>query len=145
MSTARQRRGLAGVSKLRRTLRRLEPEATAGIRDALERAAQTMHFDMLSTIPKDSGETAQHLSYKVSRDGLTARIGFIGKKDVEDGYVARFIEYGTKGYPKRNIPAQPARPFMAPAFDKSKGRVAKEISDEIGKLLAKLASGPDDE
>ena len=104
-----------------------------------------MHFDMLSTIPKDSGETAQHLSYKVSRDGLTARIGFIGKKDVEAGYVARFIEYGTKGYPKRNIPAQPARPFMAPAFDKSKGRVAKEISDEIGKLLAKLASGPDDE
>jgi len=145
VSTSRQRRGWAGVNKLRRTLRRLEPDATKGIRNVIERAAEAMHYDMLVGIPKDTGETAQHLSYKISRDGLTAQIGFVGKKDVEGGYVARFIEYGTKGYPKRNIPPQPARPFMIPAFDRNKVWVTRDISKEIAETLADLASGPDND
>lgn len=145
MSTAAQRRGYAGVTKLRRTLRRLEPDATEGIRKALTEGAEAMHYDMLSNIPKDTGETAQHLSYKVARDGLTARVGFIGKKDVEGGYVARFIEYGTKGHPAKNIPPQPARPFMRPAFDNNKAWMLKQINKAIERTLQVLASGPDDD
>ena len=110
MSTARQRRGLAGVTKLRRTLRRLGPEARDGIKEVLVRGSQAIEADMMINIPKDTGETASNISYKIARDGLTARIGFIGKRAVGDGYAARFIEYGTKGYPARNIPPQAARP-----------------------------------
>lgn len=141
MSTARQRRGYAGVNKLRRTLRRLEPEATAGIRKVLERGAQGIEADMMIGIPKDTGETAAHISYKLSRDGLTARIGFIGKKDFEGGYVAQFLEYGTKGYPERNIPAQPARPFMGPAFDANRDWIVRDAQREIRNVLFHLTAG----
>ena len=143
MSTARQRRGFAGVTKLRKTLRRLEPESSAGIKKALTDGARDIHFDMYTNVPKDTGETAYHLSYKIARDGLTARIGLIGKKDVAAGYAAQFIEYGTKGYPKRNIPKQRARPFMRPAFDRNKNKILQNINREIEKALYKLTSEPD--
>ena len=141
MSTSRQRRGYAGVNKLRRTLRRLEPEATAGIKQVILRGSQAIEADMMINVPKDTGVTASHISYKISRDGLTAQIGFVGKRDVEQGFVARFIEYGTKGY--KSIPPQPARPFMSPAFDANKGWISKDIRREISDTLLALTQEPD--
>lgn len=141
MSTARQRRGFAGVSKLRKTLRRLEPEMVSGIKDAIKRGAQAIEYDMLIGISKDTGETAQHISYKISRDGFTAQIGFVGKKAVEQGYAARFIEYGTKGYAKKNIPPQAATPFMQPAFDSNKNWITREVRREVKNTIDKVAQG----
>ena len=141
MSTARQRAGYRGVTKLRRTLRRIEPEVTIGIKNVMERAAKAIEVDMLIGIPQDTGDTASFISSKIARDGLTARIGFIGKKAVEGGYVARFIEYGTKGYPKRNIPAMPARPFMSPAFDANRDWIVKDAQQEIRSVLFDVSRG----
>ena len=141
MSTARQRRGFAGVTKLRRTLRRLEPETVAEIKKVIVRGAQAIEADMMISIPKDTGDTASNISYKIARDGLTAQIGFVGKKAVEKGFVARFIEYGTKGSAKQNIPPQPARPFMGPAFDANKGWIVRDAQREIGIVLQRLAAG----
>jgi len=139
MSTARQRAGLRGVNKLRRTLRRLPSEVTIGIRNSIERGAAAIEADMMINIPKDTGDTAAKISSKVSRDGLTAQIGFIGKKAVEGAYVARFIEYGTKGH--GNVPPQPARPFMAPAFDANRDWIASEAQAQIRKVLFELTEG----
>lgn len=140
MSTAAQRRGLRGVSKLRRTLRRLEPEAREGIKHAIEKGAEGIKADMMILIPKDTGETAVLIDKKIARDGLTARIGFVTKKAQKDGYVARFIEFGTKGFPDRNVPAQAARPFMQPAFDRNKEWILRDCKREIAKALKKVTS-----
>ena len=141
MSTARQRRGFAGVTKLRKTLRRLEPEMIAGIQTVIKRGAKAIEYDMLVGIPKDTGETAQYINAKISRDGLTAQIGFVGKKAVQGGYAARFIEYGTKGYAKDNIPPQPATPFMSPAFDANKDWITRDARKEINVTLKNVSRG----
>lgn len=141
MSTARQRAGLRGVSKLRRTLRRIEPESREGIAKAVKKGAEAIEADMMIGIPKDTGDTAALISHKIARDGLTARVGFIGKRASEQGYVARFIEYGTKGYPKRNIPPQSARPFMGPAFDANKDWIVRETQREIARVIADISRG----
>lgn len=141
MSTARQRRGYAGVTKLRRTLRRLEPEVTIGVRNVLEKGAAAIEADMLINIPKDTGDTASFIQSKVARDGLTARVGFIDKKNREAGFKARFIEYGTKGSPKQNVPPQPARPFMAPAFDANRDWIVEAAKKEIGQVINEVAEG----
>lgn len=52
-----------------------------------------------------------------------------------------WIEFGTKGAPDRNIPPQPARPFMQPAWDVNasmiKARIKKAIDNQL-KRASKL-------
>lgn len=143
--SSRQRSGLRGVGKLRRTLRRLDPETTKELREAVEEGAEAMLQDMVQGIPKDTGDTAALLDKRVARDGLTARVGMVTAKAKRDGYVARFIEFGTKGDPKRNIPPQPARPFMTPAFDLNKDWILTRARKGISLALERAARGPDDE
>ena len=124
------RRGsYANVSKLRKTLRRIEPELRKEVEDEVEHAAQVVQADAIKLAPKDTGNLASQISYKVARDGLTAKIGFRGKKANRQAFYARFIEFGTKktaprlfkkgarkGKTKRGHSGLPARPFLQPAL-----------------------------
>lgn len=141
MATARQRSGLRGVGKLRRTLRRIEQGSDSRIKPVMTQAAQAIHADMLAMVPVGTGQLAQLLSYRVSPDGLTARIGLVTRRAQRDGFYGRFIEHGTKGSEKRNIPPQPARPFMAPAFDANAGWAVDNIRAAISMVIREAAAG----
>jgi len=78
MTTAvskQQARGYAGVDKLRRLLKKIDPEVVAGVREKVEEGAQAIEADMMMGAPVDTGELRYSISYKLSSDKLAAYIG----------------------------------------------------------------------
>src|SRR5690554_3798604 len=117
MSTARQRSGLRGVNRLRRVLRRIEPEMRSELREAVEEGAEAILQDMIRLTPKRTSNLARLLAKKVAPDGLTAQVGLITKKAQRDGFYFRFLDGGTKGDPDRGVPPFAALHIRATAFD----------------------------
>jgi len=158
-----QRRGIAGVTKLRRTLRRIEPEATKGIVKAIDRTANNIMYTMIANAPRRTGDLADSISMKRGRDGMTAVIGPAarylqlskspfdrsvkmskpGKRALMGFFKAYFYEYGTKGDPENNIPAQPARPFLTPAFDTHKDAGLRDVRRAISDAIRIASEGGD--
>jgi len=160
--------GYAGVGKLRRTLNRLDPETVAGVKESLRNTAEAIHYDALMNLQRVlSGEGFGDLQYQMEiaygRDGLTAVVG-PGAKAVKISkspfntklYVSEkskygawqffkgyWLEFGTKGYPKDNIPPQPARPYLNPAYDANKVRGIADIKRAVNRVLTDLAQEPD--
>lgn len=163
---SRKRSGFQGVTKLRKTLRRLEPEAVAGVKAEIARGAQSIKDDAVRgarTLDKPgvgTGDMIRSITYSLGRDGMTALIGpgadrlkvtkspfnttlYKTKKDKESAFnffKAYWFEFGTKGYPKRNIPPQVPKPFMNPAWDMNKDNLIKDIRKQVAKALAEAAS-----
>lgn len=152
-------------NKLRRTLRRIEPEMIKGVKQELKSAAEHIHFDAIANAHRqgliDQGDMVASIAIKYGRDGLTAVIGpgaeaiSVSKspfntalyRSNKSKYLAwQFFkgywgELGTKGSPEKNIPAQIARPFMQPAFDANKRQYVKSIKSAIDEALEKASSG----
>jgi HK97 gp10 family phage protein len=164
-STYRQRRGLQGVSKLRRKLRRIIKQADNSIRPAIEQTAYAIELDAQNFAPKLSGELALSIETKISGDGLgavigpgaksaavareargtafatrsTVKLGNVSKKKLFNFFKGYWQEFGTKGTPGKNIPPQPAQPFMTPAFDVNKDYGKRLIGKEVQDLLRRVA------
>lgn len=136
-STARQRSGLRGVSALRIALKNLPISMRKEIGLVIAESAIKVQTDMYTFSPKETGITASQIESKISSDKLAARIGFLGLDDgtTRRGFVARFIERGTKGAPDRNIPPQAARPFIAPALDVNETEITANIRGAIRKAI----------
>lgn len=147
MATARQRSGIRGLSKLRRTLRRIEPESTKEVREAIEDGLEAIKQDAIALVPKDTGALARGIETRLSRDSLAGEVGIApgrGKRRarLRDAlFYGRFIEYGTKGNSEKGIPPQPARPFMGPAFDMNKKWIEGRLARGIDLALRRAASG----
>ncbi|MDZ7711705.1 MAG: hypothetical protein U5L06_00630 [Rhodovibrio sp.] len=56
-------------------------------------------------------------------------------------FKAYWYEFGTKGVPSRNIPPQPARPFMRPAADVNRRYFTEESRRAITRALDDLRRG----
>jgi hypothetical protein len=56
-------------------------------------------------------------------------------------FKAFWYEFGTKGVPSRNIPPQPARPFMRPAMDVNRRYFTEESRRAIRRALDQLSTG----
>lgn len=134
-STARQRSGLRGVSELRRALKGLPVDMRKEIGLVVADTAIKVQTDMyqFAQVSRDTGITAGHIGSEISGDKLVARVGMT---DLPRGFVAKFIEFGTKGDPERNIPAQPARPFIAPAADANESEFVSNVQAVLRKVLA---------
>ena len=159
MATASQRSGIRGINKLRRTLRRIEPELQEPIRQAIKNTAESIKLDAVAGAPIDEGDLVRSIDYKIGRDGFTAVIGpgaraaeiarrragspfatriasgeirlsAVNKKDLFQFFKAYWIEFGTKGSPEHNVPPLPARPFMGPAY---------LLNEEYGKAQVRAA------
>ena len=163
--------GFVGVSKLRRTLRRLEPEITKGVKYELARGAQAIKDDAVRNfraidVPEiGTGELKRSISYQISRDGLTAVIGPEAKRaKLSKGIFSNnassntyktkpakaalwnirkgyWVEFGTKGYPKGGIPPMPARPWMNPAWDMNKDKLRERIRKEVAEAIGRESNG----
>jgi len=72
-----QQRGFQGVTKLRRTLRRLDPELTQEIRDLVTEAGKDLEADIkrYAVNLKRTDAMYDSIGYKVSRDGFTVIAG----------------------------------------------------------------------
>lgn len=164
-----RRSGLQGVTSLRRTLRRIEPEMTEEARTAMHNGAEAIKLDAIARVPRAEGDLARSIDYKLGRDGLTAIIGPAAKQVAMVGgrtsatapfatsssrqrklsiknkealfqfFKGYWIEYGTKGNSARNIPAQRARPFMAPAFDLNREWLLEKVRQGIAKALERAS------
>ena len=152
-----------GVPKLRRTLRRLPETVTAGVKAELRRGAEDALAGFRAGAPSSS--VRDQLGIKYARDGLTARVGLIGKRANRKGFLGRIFEFGAKahtiavrglrrGRAKRSLvtkegvflgkqvshPGMGARPWFYSSWKPKKPRVIARIKDAIGKAIAR-ASG----
>lgn len=167
---ARGRSSFKGVTKLRKTLRRIEPEVTEQTRQAMRDGAEAITLDAIARVPKDEGDLARSIGYQLGRDGLTAVIGPAAKQVAMVGgrtnagaafatgskrqrklsiknkealfqfFKGYWIENGTKGSPERNIPPMPARPFMGPAWDLNRDWLLRNVREGINKALEKASN-----
>lgn len=161
---------IRGVSRLRRLVNRIEPSATAELRAVIADGAVQLQSGIRQGAPVDSGLTASMIEVSASRDGLAALIGpgakgvklaerkgggsvfgaFFGRKVTLQARTRRRVtafvraywaEFGTKGFKKRNIPPQAARPFIAPAFDAVRGALTGRAKAALRKALEAARSG----
>ncbi len=162
--------GIRGVTKLRRTFRRLEKETVEPVRKALRDGAEAIKLDAVARAPIDDGDLVRAIDHKISSDGLTVVIG-PGAKAAEivrrqrgsafatrtadrpvrlsarnkdllwQFYKGYWHEFGTKGSPKHNIPPMAARPFMGPAYRVNEGYLKAEVSRAVKAALARAVRG----
>lgn len=131
------------MPKLRRTLRNIDaamgPAGTSPVKDEVRRHAVSVLGDMLQGVRYRTGRLAGLLRFRVSRDGLTARVGLITKRAQRLGFHAWFQEFGTGGSKERNIPPQPAEPFMGPAAERNRAPFVRAMRRAIDKVLRRAA------
>ena len=167
-SPFRRRSGLQGVTKLRRKLRRIDKEVTQELRDVVSESLDEIERDALGLVPVDAGDLAHSIEVKISSDGFTGIVGpgakaaeivrrkagsvfaFAGDKinlsaakkhDLFQFFKGYWIEFGTKGSPEHNIPPQPARPFMTPAYEFNRPRIRERVKAAIDRILQRVANG----
>lgn len=134
------------VSKIRKVLKRLPKEMTEEVKLAILNWAKAIHADALAGVPVDEGDLAQAIEFYISPDKLSAKVGVVpgpgarrGRRR-EEAFYGKFIEGGTKGAPDQNIPPQPARPFLEPAFDMNKAWGKEQLEKAIMEAMKKAAS-----
>lgn len=109
-----RRSKFAGGSKLRRQLRRFDPELRTELARVMKEAGQELEEELRARAPKDQGHLAEAAHHVVSSDGLGVSIGY--SKDQKGfkrmwkkgGFEALFQEFGTSKHP--------AQSFIRPAW-----------------------------
>lgn len=158
------RTGFYGANKLRKTLRRADPETTKSLRATFAEGAEAIAQDArgiaYSKGIQDQGDMIHSIEVKMGRDGLTAVIGpgakrvriskspfnttlYVKDKDKYEAwqfFKGYWAEFGTKGTPDRNIPPQAPRPFMQPAYDLNKQKISWGVKKGVSGVLVKLAA-----
>lgn len=144
--TGARRRGIAygRLSATRKLLRRLPDDLVEPVRKAFREGAAAILADAKAGAPKDTGAGAEALNLQISRDGLSAKVGLVGKRANRRGYHLRFHEYGTKGVADGfgkgiPLPPLPARPFLEPAFDAHSAEIAAKVKAGIARATNRAA------
>ena len=148
-----------GQQSLTRQLRKLPEAAQREVKEALREGAELVQRDAVAMVPVKTGNLRKILSspraVRIRKGGLQVVFGITGAKAGRDGFYARFVEFGTKGYSagqrrrsgadkggkvkyqrmKRSVPARPARPFMRPAFFKNRLAIRERIRAAVRRAL----------
>lgn len=156
---ARSKSGFTGANKLRKTLRRLDPEIVSGVKLAVKLGSEDISNDAAAIAYSkgiyDTGDLIDSIEVQLGREGLTALIGPGAKRlkiskspfnttlyvTDRDKYGAwqffkgYWAEFGTKGDPANNVPPQTPRPFMQPAYDANKGTMSTQIQKAVNRAL----------
>lgn len=83
------------------------------------------------------GSKPRITAFKASQVRLSKR----NKALMFEYFKGYWIEFGTKGAPKKNIPPQPARPFMQPAYDLNESWILGRVKAGINKALDRASRG----
>lgn len=137
--TKRRNVSYGRLSKTRKLLRRLPDEATEGVKRQLASAAndvfETARFNILANRSVRTRNLLESLRVRISPDGLSARVGLIGKKANRKAFYGRFVEFGTK--------KMPAKPFLTPAWEENRNEVRDRVQAEIQKVLKSIIAEVD--
>ena len=111
MST--NRKFIRGTSKLRRQLKRFDPDLRSEIERVMEDVGVMLRDEMQTRAPKDQGDLAENAHYVVAGDKLGVKVGYSRKegfkrKWTRGGFEAQFQEFGTSRHA--------AQPFVRPAW-----------------------------
>jgi HK97 gp10 family phage protein len=125
--------------KFRRLMQRLPDTIANDLTQVIARSAEVVYADAVSRVPVDTGELRGAIGKRVTK--TSAEVGFDSKKFRRQwkkaGWRAKFVELGTKGSLKRNIPPMPARPFIRPAFEANKQWIMERHRAAVATALDK--------
>ena len=105
---------MSGGSKLRRQLRRFDPDLRTELKREFQAIGQEFEDELRNRAPKDQGHLAEAAHHVVSSDGLGVSIGYskdksgFKRKWKKGGFEALFQEFGTSRHA--------AQPFIRPAW-----------------------------
>lgn len=160
-----RRSSIRGDVRLRRTLRNIHKTMDNELKPEMVKAANRILETQRQLMPRDTGAAAAALRVYVSPSGLDAQIGIRGKRDNQQFFYLRFIEYGTKGYigSKRagnrnrratnksdgthffgkypDMPARPAHPWLRPSMQVNREYVMADIEAAVRRTLRKASQG----
>ena len=123
--------------RFRRLMQRLPDSMTDPISRAIAESAEAVWADAVTRVPVDTGELQRAVGKRVTP--TSAEVGFDPKKFRREwkkaGWRAVFVEKGTKGSPERNIPPQPARPFLRPAFEANRRWIMERHRAAVARTL----------
>ena len=128
--------------RFRRLMQRLPEAMTDPLARAIAESAQAVWADAVVRVPVDTGDLRDSVGLRVT--ATSAEVGFSAKRFRREwkraGWRARFVELGTKGHAARNIPPQPPRPFLRPAFEANRRWIMERHRAAVARVLARAAS-----
>lgn len=128
--------------RFRRLLQRLPDAMVEPISAEIARSAVLIAAEATSRVPVDTGALRNAIGIRTTK--TSAEVGFDPKRFRRKwkmaGWRAKFTELGTKGSAKRNIPAQPARPFLRPAFEANRQQILQRHRAAVAMVLTKAAA-----
>lgn len=138
-----------GANMIARTAATLAPMDTGELRLSIE---TNVSRDGMTAIVGPGARAAEILRVRTGSQfgrvvakgknrGRKVNLSRMNKRLLMSFYKGYWAEFGTKGNPKRNIPPQPARPFMGPAYDINKGAIRSRTQRDINRILARASSG----
>lgn len=156
---------LRNAGRLRQKFKRIMVEVENSVGESMIGVAQSIAADAARMAPRDHGDLADSIEYKLSSDKLSAVIGPAAKAAIVERTVkgsafatrklgkptaaskqkllqffkGYWLEFGTKGDPARNIPPLHPRPFMQPAYDLNKKWATEKLRNAVNDLLKKAS------
>lgn len=142
---------LHGMSRLRRKLHHMPEAVRDEVRPAMEDGAERIRDIARTLAPKGEGDLADAITPKVSRDGLSALVGFSRTKAgfkrawKKAGWRAHFAEFGTHGSWRREGGTMGynrgirATPFLRPAFRVALPAILDRIDAAVDRALKRAS------
>ena len=139
---ARKKR-IIGASRLKRKLKRMPDDINAEIKMVIRDESHALLADIRALAPSSNesapldwqGNPREKLrdayEVRISKDGLFARIGIMGKRKKNQFFFATFLEFGTRFIT--------ARPHVRPAWNKRVNRTRKAIRKATVRALRRTA------
>lgn len=128
--------------RFRRLMNRLPDTMTDPISKAIADSTEAVYLDAYQRVPVDTGDLRDSIGKKITPTSGT--VGFHYKtfrvQWRKAGWRAKFVELGTKGSAKRNIPPMPPRPFMRSAFEANRRWIMERHRAAVAQTLARAAS-----
>lgn len=130
---------MSGGSKLRRQLRRFDPELRSELAREMEAIGREFRDEVQSRAPKDEGNLAGAAHYVVSSDKMGVAIGYSKDKSgfkrmwKKGGFEALFQEFGTSQHA--------AQPFIRPAWRAKIGGALDRIDAARRRTVQRILRG----
>jgi HK97 gp10 family phage protein len=125
---------IRGVPSLRRVLRQAPAEMSAELKTAVALSLTEVEIEMLSRVPRRTGELASVIKTRTQRDGLSGRVGpgAGGRRDQRKaGWRAKFQEFGTQQHA--------AQPFVFPSLAAKREGIRTRLAAAVGRVLLRIA------
>jgi len=125
--------------KFRRLMQRLDKDLTDPLKKEIAASGEKVFREAVLRVPVDTGDLRDSIGIRIG--AFSAEVGFDPKKFrakwKRAGWRALFVHNGTKGSEKRNIPPQPARPFLRDAFEANRREILERQRKVVADVLKK--------